>query len=639
MTLDHLFSPVRIGTLELPHRGIMPPMVTNLCGRDGSVTDELIAYHVARARGGVALILAEAAYVHRGGKGFPHQLGIHDDALIPGLRRLTTAVHEAGAKIGVQLYHGGRQASVEQAGGTLVAPSPIACQVVKVMPHELTVEEIGELVVAFVRAGERAQEAGFDAVEVHGAHGYLINEFLSPHTNHRDDEYGRDKAGRARFPLEVVDGLRAALGPEFPIIYRISADEYLPDGLSVEDSAEFCVQLVEHGIDAIHVSGGTYESGHSAGGPEDALGLFVDAATAIKQAIGGAVPVAVANRIKTPEFADEIIASGKADIIATGRALLSDEAFYAKARSGQGDLIRTCLTCNHCINELQSGRSVTCIYNPLTGHETEFDLTVRADTPREVVVVGGGLAGMQAANTAAMRGHHVRLYEATAELGGHVIPGVKPPYKSEIAACITYESRCLEANRVQVSMEHPVDADFLKGLGADEIIVATGSRPILPLIPGVDCGTVATAEDVLLDRASVGDDVIIVGAGSVGVETAELLAAQGKRVTVVEMADDILQDMEPTLRAPLEARIRKTSTRFELGQKVLEIRDDEVVTDKATYGPCQTVVIAVGYEPDCDLSHDLDAAGVRHTLVGDVVKPRKIYQAVDEGFRAAYAID
>lgn len=638
MSVDHLFSPVTIGKLTLAHRGIMPSMVTNLCGADGSVTDRFIAYHVARAKGGVALNITEAAYVHRVGKGFPNQLGIDDDALVPGLRRLTTAVHDAGGRVGIQLYHGGRQANVMVTGGTVVAPSPIPCPVMQAMPHELTVAEIADLVQVFVQAGRRAQEAGFDAIEVHGAHGYLVNEFLSPHTNHRDDEYGRDKAGRARFPLEIVDGLRAALGPEMALIYRITADEYLPDGLRVADSAEFCVRLVEHGIDAINVSGGTYESGKTAAGPDEVLGLFVDAAAAIKQAIGSAVPVAVANRIKTPTFADEIIAAGKADLVATGRALLCDENFYNKAKTGRLDLIRTCLSCNHCLSELMSGRSVSCLYNPVTGHELDYDLTATAGTPRQVVVVGGGLAGMEAANSAAARGHHVRLYEATDELGGHVVAGVRPPLKSEMAACITYETNSLASNAVEVFLGHPVDAGFLAGCGAEEIIVATGSDPIRPPIPGIDGPAVVTAEEVLLDKVTVGEDVVIIGAGSVGVETAEFLVARGKNVTVIEIADDILADMAPTLRAPLEARIKQTPTRFELGQKVLEIREREVVTDQATIGPCDTVVICVGYQPDNALAQALDAAGIKHTLIGDAVKPRKINDAVTEGFKAGYAI-
>ena len=637
MSFDHLFSPVSIGTLTLPHRGIMPSMVVNLCGLDGSVTDRFIAYHVARARGGCALNITEAAFVHRGGKGFPNQLGIDDDALVPGLRRLTTAVHEVGGRIAVQLFHGGRQANVLVTGGTVVAPSPIPCRVMKAMPHELTVAEIAELVQAFVNAGRRAQEAGFDAVEMHGAHGYLINEFLSPHTNQRTDEYGGDKAGRARFPLEILAGLRAALG-SMPIIYRITADEYLPDGLSVADTAEFCVELVRHGIDAIDVSGGTYESGKTAAGPDEPLGVFVDAATAVKQAIGSAVPVAVANRLKTPAFADEVISTGRADLIATGRALLCDEEFYGKARTGRADLIRTCLSCNHCMSELMSGRSVSCLYNPVTGHELDFDLTARTASPREVVVVGGGIAGMEAANSAAARGHHVRLYEATDTLGGHMVAGVRPPLKSEMAACLTYEANALAANGVQVFMGHPVDAAFLSGCGADEIIVATGSDPIRPHLQGVDDPSVVTAEDVLLDRATVGDDVAVIGAGSVGIETAEFLVERGKHVTVVEVADDILADMAPTMRAPLEARIKATPTRFELGRTVLALADRQVMTATGALGPFDTVVISVGYQPDLAVAHDLAAAGLTYTLVGDAIKPRSIHDAVTEGFRAGYAI-
>lgn len=245
---------------------------------------------------------------------------------------------------------------------------------------------------------------------------------------------------------------------------------------------------------------------------------------------------------------------------------------------------------------------------------------------------------MEAANTAAARGHHVRLYEATDQLGGHVVAGVRPPFKAEMAACITYQKDSLALNGVEVFLRHPVDASFLAGAGAEEIIVATGSDPIRPPIPGIDASAVVTAEDVLLDKVAVGDDVVVIGAGSVGVETAEFLIARGKRVTVVEMADDILADMAPAMRAPLEARVKQTATRFELGQKVLQIRHRQVVTDKQAIGPCDTVVLSVGYQPDTALARALDSIGLGYALVGDAVEPRKIIDAVREGFEAAYAI-
>ncbi len=636
MSTEHLFSPAKIGSLTLPHRGIMPPMVVNYCESDGFVTDQFVAYHVARAQGGVALNITEAAYVHRTGKGFLNQFGIDKDHLMPGLRRLTEAVHGVGGKIAVQLFHGGRQANASVAGGTVVAPSAIPCPVMQTMPHELSTEEIHELVQAFVQGGVRAKAAGFDAIEVHGAHGYLINEFLSPRTNRRDDEYGRDEIGRARFAFEIVDGLRAALGRDYPMIYRISANEFLPDGLTLEQTGSFCAELVEHGIDAISVSGSTYESNRVAGGPWEPLGVFVDDAAAIKQAIGGAIPVAVANRIKTPEYADEVIASGKADLVATGRALICDPEFYRKAEEGRADQIRVCLSCNHCMSELMSGRLVTCLINPVTGYEAEFDLQQKVASPEDLVVIGGGMAGMEAAVTAAERGHRVRLYEASGELGGNVIPGVRPPFKSELGACLIYEKGTLARAGVEVFLNHPVDADFLAGCGADQIIVATGSEPILPEIPGIGQEWVVTAEQVLLGDAKVGDPVAVIGAGSVGVETAELLSEQGKQVTIIECTDDMLADLAPMLRAPLEARINQTSTRFEFGRKVVGFGDRTVTTDSGELGPFDTAVIAVGYRARTELSEALSVAGVEFTVIGDAVQPRKINDAVAEGFRAGY---
>ena len=472
---------------------------------------------------------------------------------------------------------------------------------------------------------------------MHGAHGYLVNQFLSPHTNHRTDEYGGDAERRARFPLDVVDAVRAEVGPDFPIIYRISANEYLPDGLTSQDSAQFCVRLVEHGINAIHVSGSTYESNRVAGTEALPLGAFVEDAMVIREGIKAAVPVAVANRIKTPEFADQLIADGKVDIVATGRPLICDPDFYVKAQRGDAADIRVCLSCNWCINQMGMGVHATCLYNPEMGNELRYAHVPAPAHALDVVVVGGGLAGMEAAHTAAGRGHRVRLFEESGELGGNVLPGVRPPFKSEMIACVDYEKQMVAKTGVQVELNHPVDADFLAGAKADELIIATGSIPVVPQIPGATAGSVVTAEDVLLGTATLGHRVVVIGGGSVGVETAELLVSQGHDVTVVEMTDKILADMIPSMAFPLLARVAASPIKVITGERVVEIAPDAVVTD-ARRLDCETAILAVGYIADTALSNDLKARGVAHVLIGDAVKPRRIRDAVVEGYEAGLAL-
>ncbi|MGB3956215.1 MAG: FAD-dependent oxidoreductase [Brooklawnia sp.] len=634
---EHLFSPISIGTLQLRNRGIMAPMVVGLCGQDGQVTDDFVAYHVARARGGVGMNITGGAFVDPRSKVSPRQLGCHNDDMIPGLRRLADAVHQAGGRVAVQLLHAGRQSNPLFSQTPLVAPSPIACGVLQVVPHELTTAEIHDLVNAFAAAARRCQQAGIDAIEVHGAHGYLINQFLSPHTNNRTDEYGGDAERRARFPLEVVDAVRAEVGLDYPVMYRISANEYLPDGLTPDDTAAFCRELVEHGIDAIHVSGGTYESNVAAGTEALPLGAFVDDAMAIREGIGRAVPVAVANRIKTPEFADQLIADDKVDIVATGRPLICDPDFYIKAQRGDAADIRVCLSCNWCINQTGMGVHATCLYNPEMGNELRYAHVPAPTHELDVVVVGGGLAGMEAAHTAAGRGHRVRLYEQTDELGGNILPGVRPPFKSEMFACVDYETHMVAKTGVQVEFGQLVDADFLAQLGADALIIATGSAPLVPPIPGADEEVVVVAEDVLLGTVDVGGRVVVIGGGSVGVETAELLATQGREVTVVEMTDKILADMNPGMAYPLMARVAALPIRIVTGERVVEITPEAVVTD-AQRIDCDTAVLAVGYAADVELSQELTARGVPHVLIGDAVKPRKIRDAVVEGHDAGLAV-
>ncbi|NLC84655.1 MAG: FAD-dependent oxidoreductase [Ruminococcaceae bacterium] len=633
---NNLFSPIKIGRLELKNRGVMPSMVTNFCNADGSVNDRFIAYHEARAKGGVGMIIIEAAYVDSRGKGFNTQVSIDRDELIPGLKKLTDTIHQQGTKIAVQIYHGGRQANTVATCQPLVAPSPIPCPVMQSLPKELTVAEIKEIVQEFADAAERAQKAGFDAVEIHGAHGYLLNQFLSPDSNKRTDEYGGSDESRRRFPLEVVDAVRAKVGKDFPLIYRITTDEFLPEGLTIIDTADFSKDLVKHGIDAINVSGSTYAAGRTSSGSDDILGVYVENAAEVKRSINSAVPVIVANRIKTPAFAESVISEGKADMVATGRALISDADFYAKARDGKAQEIRTCLSCNHCVSELMEGVPISCLHNPLTGHELEYDLSIPAATKQKVLVIGGGPAGMEAAVIAATKGHSVTLVEQNGYLGGNVVPGTKPPFKFELLYAIDYLHVMLTKYNVDIRLHTKADADLIEAEKADTVIIASGSVPMMPPIPGSDPNFVIKAEDVLMGLRSVGDKAVIIGGGSVGIETGEMLVAKGKDVTVVEMLPEVLKDLSATLKAGLLHRVSQTDLQILTSEKVLEIKQNAVVTDNRTIADVDTVIMAVGYKSNNDLVKQLQDRGLDFKVIGDASKPRKIYQAVKEGFEIAY---
>lgn len=631
----HYLSPVQIGNLMLRNRGVMPAMVTNYSNADGSVTDRLIAYHEARAKGGVGLIIIEAAYIDWAGKGFPNQIGIDKEELIPGLKRLVEHVHRHGAKIAIQLHHAGREADPRVTKTDVVGPSAIPCPVVQAMPKALTIDEIKELVNKYKAAANRAKEAGFDAVELHGTHGYILNQFLSPISNYRTDEYGGSAENRMKFPLEVVDAVRDGVGSDYPVIYRIASEEFLPGGLMLEDALAFSKILVEHGVDALHVSGGTYASDRSSSGSDDILGVYVESAAAIKRAIHNAIPVIVANRIKTPQFANEIIRNGKADLITAGRAVLCDADYYKKIQAGHENDIRTCLSCNHCTGELVSGRPISCAYNPMLGNELKYDLSAPAEKKKKVLVVGGGPGGMEAAYIAASRGHAVTLYEKSGNAGGNILPGSKPPYKSEMMVAVDFLSHMLEKEHVVVKLNTEANIDAIRSEGADTVIVASGSSPIIPGIPGVEKDYVFTAEDILLNRKTPGQKVAVIGGGSVGVETAELLASQNKEVCIVEMADEILSDLSLVQKAGEMGRIGRFALQIITGEKVLEISDHSVVTDKQTVEGVDSVVLAIGYKSNNQLVQQLQEAGINHQAIGDAVKPRKLYQAVMEGFDAA----
>lgn len=637
-----LTSPTRIGNMELRNRMVMAPMVTNYAYEDGSVTGRLRAYHEERAKGGVGLIIVEASYVHSSGKGFQNEVGMCSDKHIPGLRSLADVVHVHGAKIAIQLYHGGRQTTSNVTGQPIVAPSPIPDPTKGETPKELSKDEIAGLVRAFAEAARRAKAAGFDAVEVHGAHGYLINEFLSPYSNRRTDEYGGSLDNRMRFPLEVVRAVRQAVGPGFPVLYRMSADEKVPGGLTLDETRPFAVRLEQEGVDALHVSAGVYESAQWIIQPMSLpRGCLLDLAREVRSVVK--IPVIAVGRINDPEVAETALAEGKADLIALGRELLTDPDMPRKATEGRLDEIRRCIACcQGCIDELFQDHPITCTVNPRTGFEAQF-LFSRTPRARKVLVVGSGPAGMEAARVAAIRGHSVTLWEKAASLGGQLPLASTPPQKGEVAAFLDFLTKEMGRLKVNVQVSKEATLDAIRADRPDAVVIATGARQARLNVPGADRSkNLVMSWDVIAGKAQVGRRAAVIGGGLVGCETAELLAEKGHEVTIVEMLPRIGWDLGPIVGSLLFDRLEKRGVKTVTDAKITAIGDHDVAVEKGgktkTLSGFDTVVLAVGSVPEDTLANQLEGSGIDYYVIGDAWRPRRITHAVYEGLRIAHEI-
>lgn len=635
-------NPIRINTLLIKNRIVFPAMCTKYAAPDGGVTERMLRYYEERAKGGAGLVTIEATSVDPTGNSFSRGLSIADDARLPGLTDLARRVKRHGARISIQLQHGGR-AALPQFSGHAV---PLVSAIPGVTPYDnsviLSEEEIARLVECWGKAAIRAREAGFDAVEIHGAHGYLINQFMSPLTNLREDAYGGSFENRMRFPLEVLRAVRKQVGPDFPILFRYSMEEFMPGGIDMEQAVRIAKVMADNGVDMLNVSIGIGESVEYIIPPASVPdGWNADRAAAIKRAVGSRIPVAVVGRICNRKTAENIIASGKADLVDMGRALLADPFLPAKLAEGRDDEILTCIGCNEgCTGMLNECRPISCALNPRTGYEDDYPMT-QADAPKAVVVIGGGPAGCEAALTAAQRGHKVVLFEATSTLGGLANIAALPPGKGVFATLGTYFSTMLPRAGVDVRLNTKADADAVRALHPDHVIVATGGTPIVPRF----CADspVVLAQDILTGAAQAGSRVLVIGGGLVGSETAEFLADKGREVTVVELRDGIALDMEYKTRQMLMPKLAALGVVFLTETEVLEIGCNGNVKVKTPYlekelSGFDTVVVALGYRPDAALCADLAAADIDFVQVGDCKKVGKIINGVWEAFQLAYRI-
>lgn len=639
MRFPNLFQPLTVRGMEIPNRICMPAMDVNLGNEHGEVTDRHVAFLRERAKGGAGLIVVEASHVSADGKLFPHSLGIHHDGLIPGLRRLVEACHEYGAKIAIQINHAGRQTYSKWTGHPLVAPSAVPCPRRQEMPKALTKEEIKHYVRLFGEAAKRAVQAGFDAVEIHGAHGYLISGFMSPHSNLRTDEYGGDGEGRLRFPKEVVREVRAAVGDHYPILFRFSADEFVEGGLTLDDSRHIARQLEAEGVDMLSVSGAVYGSVHMMISPmQIPQGYMVDLAHGIKNEVN--IPVISVGRIYEPAFAEDIVASGKSDMVALGRALLADPAFPNKTREGRLEEIAYCVGCLHCVGPSLFTSNIKCLQNLRLGRESEKPVG-RASVSKLVLVVGGGLAGLEAARTAARRGHRVILCEGADKLGGQVNIATVPPGKEVFLAAVTHREQELRRLGVDIRTNCKVTIELVRQISPDVIILATGSLSRKPegLIDGHD--QVYTAHEVLEGAVLKGQQIVVVGGGSTGCETADYLADKGYQVTIVHRGEEIAKDINERTRTVLKQIFAErgvtvlTSTAVRsIGNGFIRVEDRNGTRQL----PADGVVLALGIQSVADLKRPLEAEGFTVLLAGDANQIGDAMTAVEDGYRIALTV-
>lgn len=634
---SRLLEAFRIGAMELRNRMVMAPMGTKHAGRDGHVNDTIKNYFEARAQGGAGLIIVEATLVHPWGRGYENLLEIFDDAFIPGLRELAHVIHRHGAKAALQLQHCGRVAKSKLTGRQPVAPSPIPAAGGE-LPRELTIEEIREIIAAFAKAAARAKRAGFDAVEIHGAHGYLIDQFLSPSSNKRQDLYGGDLPHRARLLVEIIAAAKTAVAGACPVWCRINGMEYgVNEGTTLEEAKETARLAEKAGADAIHVSASGPEAPQNVVPPGPPPGgVLAHLGQGIKEAV--TVPVILVGRM-TPEAGERILAEGKADLVSFGKALLADPELPNKVAGGEWENIRPCILCMGCRDDLfTEGASIRCRVNPAMGREAECKIAQAARAKR-VLIVGGGPAGMEAARVAAQRGHQVTLWEQRPVLGGQLHHAAVPPYKMGIEPLIKYFQAQLRKLGVQIELEKSATADAVRAFKADAVIVAAGSASFIPA-NWEKTGNVVTALDVLAGFQDLRERVVVAGGGRIGCEAAEFLAERYKEVAILEMLDEIGKDIGPSLRPRMLKRIKAANIQVETGVKITEITPQGVRglrKGRSEFCEAGSIVLAMGMKSERQLADDLRGFPEIH-LIGDCAEPRNIREAIAEGYAVGLSI-
>ena len=641
-----LFQPGKIGKAHLKNRLVLPAMGSGFAEANGDAGEKIIRYYEERARGGCGLIITEICRVDdEHGVGMPNQMALTKLHHVYALENLVEAVHKHGSKVFVQLHHPGRQTkSYMMDGRDVVAPSAIPCQVTQEMPRALTTEECKGLVKKFVTSAKYAQMAGADGVELHAAHGYLLNQFLSPHTNKRTDEYGGSFEKRLRFITEIILGIKSVC-PGFPISVRLSADEFVEDGNHLPEVVEIAKALEKLGVDSLNISCGTYESGLTIIEPYSIPeGWKGHLAQAIKQAVS--IPVIAVNNIKRPAVAEKMLEEGVCDFIASARGQLVDAEFGNKAFEGRDEDIRKCIGCLYCFKEIGALHRLKCAINPRLGRENIYQDLNPCGEGRKVVVIGGGPAGMEAAITLADRKYAVTLYEKREALGGALTMASMANHKDLIKEYRDYLIRQVEKRDIKVVLNHEATLEDIRGQEPYAVFLAHGGQPMVFPIPGSEAMDTLVWDRVLREGIKPEKKkILVIGGGVTGLEVAELLSEEGlgNQVKVVEMKGEVADSVYPSVKYKLVEALTKNKVDILVNKKLVAMEAgraeiEDVETGDKTKLDCDLVIYATGVRGQTDLVDEYNKHFNRVFACGDINKAGSILEATGQAYESAIAL-
>lgn len=641
MKFKNMFTPIQIGPMTVKNRFVVPPMGNNFANTDGTWSDQSVAYYTERAKGQFGLITIEATVVHDGAKGGPKKPCLYDDSSIPSLAKIAEACHAEGAKLSIQLQNAGPEGNAKNAGAPTQAATSIASVLGKDIPQEVPTAQVYELVKGYGDAAERAMKAGVDAVEIHMAHGYLVNSFISPRMNKRVDEFGGSFENRMRFPRLIVEEVKRRVGDKVAILARINGSDEVLGGVDVHDSAAIAAYLEECGVQCLHISRAVHIKDEYMWAPTTIHGGFsADLVTEIKKAVS--IPVITVGRFTEPQFAELLVKEGRTDLVAFGRQSLADPHMPRKAMEDKLEDMIPCIAClQGCVVNMFKGEPICCLVNPFLGHEAKG--YPKAEKAKKVMVIGGGVGGLCAAFICAERGHDVTLYEASEKLGGNMRLAAYPPGKGDITNMVrSYIVKCEKAG-VKIVMNTEVTLDMVKTEKPEVVFVATGAKTLILPIEGIDNPAIIHGSDILEGKKKAGKKVLVVGGGMVGGETAAFLGEQQHDVTVIEFRDAVGADVISEHRKYLMKDFEEYKIKEITSAKVCKFFEDGVEYESPDGSRHEargfdSVILSMGFRNYNPFEEQLEELGQEVYVIGDAIRARRALDATQEAYKAAMQV-